>query len=231
MMQILLKTILLTLVINTACESPEIMQPIEPREISILFLGDSYTIGQSVCDSCRYPAQLVDSLEIFSPDTKIESEIIATTGWTTTNLLTAIETADLQDSYDYVYLLIGVNNQYQNKSFSVYETEFPELLDYSLSKVNGIASRVNVISIPDYGFTPFGQNGNMLKISEELDEYNAFAKLHAQENDVKYISITDISRQGLQDFSLVAPDGLHPSTKQYTAWLARILPVIKEEMF
>ena len=230
-MQILFKIVLLVLFISAACESPEMPQPIEPSDISILFLGDSYTIGQSVCDSCRYPAQLVDSLELLSPDTQIASDLVATTGWTTTNLLAAIETADLQDSYDYVYLLIGVNNQYQNKPFSLYEAEFPELLDYSINKANGLESRVNVISIPDYGFTPFGQNGNMLKISEELDEYNSFAKLQSQENSVKFISITDISRQGLQDFSLVAPDGLHPSTKQYTAWLARILPVIKEELF
>jgi lysophospholipase L1-like esterase len=219
------------LIFSLSCINPIDTSKEFPKEINILFLGDSYTIGESVCDSCRYPVQIIDSLESRYSETTITYDIVAKTGWTTSNLLSAISTAELVDSYDYVYILIGVNNQYQNKEFSIYEKELIELFDIALQKVDDNPKRVNMLSIPDYAFTPFGQNGNVNKISEELDNYNAFAKQTASTYTIEFINITDISRQGIIDPTLVANDGLHPSTKQYSLWTERALPVIIDELF
>jgi acyl-CoA thioesterase-1 len=129
--------------------------PIEiPSPINYLALGDSYTIGQSVCETCRFPIQLQDSLKKYFPSNKtVSTKIIATTGWTTTNLKNAIASQNPANNYDFVSLLIGVNNQYQNKPFSLYEQEFPELVNIAITKAKGIKANVIVVSIPDYAYT------------------------------------------------------------------------------
>lgn len=201
--------------------------PIEvPSPINYLALGDSYTIGQSVCETCRFPIQLQDSLKKYLPTNKtVSTKIIATTGWTTTNLKDAIATQNPANNYDFVTLLIGVNNQYQNKPFSLYEQEFPELVNIAIQKAKGIKEHVIVVSIPDYAYTPFG-NGNAT-ISTQIDSYNAFAENYCIENNITFINITDITRQGLSQPNLVANDGLHPSEIAYTKFVERILPKVK----
>ncbi len=198
--------------------------------VRFLALGDSYTIGQSVPVAQRWPVQLLDSLEArgFVVDTL---RIIATTGWRTDNLLNAIRSQDLQDeNYNLVSLLIGVNNQFQNRPFSQYVTEFPILLDSAISYAGGDPSRVFVVSIPDYAFTPFGQqSGNAAEISEELDQYNDYNRQIADERGVTYFNITPISRLGLQHPEYVANDGLHPSGIQYTEWVQLMLKLIDEQ--
>jgi acyl-CoA thioesterase I len=204
-----------------------IENPLEiPTPINYLALGDSYTIGQSVCETCRFPIQLQDSLKNYLPSNKIIStKIIATTGWTTTNLKDAIASQNPANNYDFVTLLIGVNNQYQNKPFSLYEQEFPELVNIAITKAKGIKANVMVISIPDYAYTPFG-TGNTT-ISSQIDTYNAFAENYCIQNNVTFINITDITRQGLSQPNLVANDGLHPSEIAYTKFVERILPKVK----
>ncbi|WP_370477762.1 SGNH/GDSL hydrolase family protein [Tamlana flava] len=195
-----------------------------PTTYNLLALGDSYTIGQSVCETCRFPEQLKDSLiSNFNPNDTFNLKIIATTGWTTTNLLQALSTENLEANYDLVTLLIGVNNQYQQKPFSIYETEFPNLVNKAILYAKNDIANVIVISIPDYAFTPFG-NGNE-KISEEIDNYNAFAKTYCDNNNISYINITDITRMGLTNPNLVASDGLHPSELAYSKFVERILPI------
>lgn len=189
------------------------------KEISYLALGDSYTIGQSVCETCRFPEQLKKNLNANS------LKIIAQTGWTTTNLITEINAQNLTPNYDLVTLLIGVNNQYQNRLFSIYENEFPELVNKAIALAKGDKSNVIVVSIPDYAYTPFGQqSGNPAKISIEIDNYNAFAKKYCLERNIEFISITEITRQGLTNPKLVASDGLHPSELAYSYFVERILP-------
>ncbi|WP_242084155.1 SGNH/GDSL hydrolase family protein [Aestuariivivens sediminis] len=189
----------------------------------ILALGDSYTIGQSVCESCKFPEQLKDSLvRKFEANYQFELKIIATTGWTTTNLIRAIETENITNEYDLVTLLIGVNNQYQNKSFSIYESEFPELVNTAIAKGKSDKNNCMVISIPDYAYTPFG-NGNE-SISSDIDSYNNFAENYCETNGITYINITPITRLGLEQPGLVASDGLHPSKLAYSKFVELMLP-------
>ena len=195
---------------------------------NILSLGDSYTIGESVCETCRFPEQLKDSLSNNTKDTSFNLKIVATTGWTTTNLLNGISNENLPNNYDLVTLLIGVNNQYQGKDFSIYEKEFPELVDIAITKAKGDKKRVIVVSIPDYAYTPFGK-GNTT-ISSEIDTYNAFAENYCNANNITFVNITDITRNGLEDTELVASDGLHPSKKAYSLFVERLLPYALEKL-
>jgi acyl-CoA thioesterase-1 len=195
------------------------------QTFSYLALGDSYTIGQSVCETCRFPEQLKKNLSNLNPNNAYPLKLIAQTGWTTTNLISAIDLQNPASDYDLVTLLIGVNNQYQNKPFSVYEKEFPELVTKAIAFAKGDKANVIVVSIPDYAYTPFGQgSGNQSRISMEIDGYNAYAKKYCTDNNIEFINITDITRQGLTNTNLVAQDGLHPSELAYSLFVERILP-------
>lgn len=200
-------------------------QTVDNNSISYLALGDSYTIGESVAEDDRWPVQLSDSLanrgfEVQSP------RIIAKTGWTTGDLLDAINEADPKTNYDLVSLLIGVNNQYQGSDFSRFETEFEELLKQAISFANGKAENVFVVSIPDYGVTPFGQEKNPPKIAKELHRYNEMAQMTSKKYEVSFINITPISENAIDDSTLTASDGLHPSGTMYQQWVSKMLPSI-----
>ncbi|MCC6833948.1 MAG: SGNH/GDSL hydrolase family protein [Cytophagales bacterium] len=190
------------------------------QDKKFLALGDSYTIGESVTESERWPTQLAAKLEFSEP------RIIATTGWRTDQLKEAIEAATLKPEYDLVSLLIGVNNQYQGKPILVYEREFEELLQTAIKLARGKKEKVFVVSIPDYGYTPFGKP-KQEKISEALDQYNAINKRIAEKFGVTYFNITGISRKGFDDPDLVAADGLHPSGKMYAQWVEVIYSTLK----
>jgi lysophospholipase L1-like esterase len=191
-----------------------------PMPIKYLALGDSYTIGESVTEPERWPNQLVDSLakkgiQLGKPT------IIATTGWRTDDLRNAMTNANLKNEYELVSLLIGVNNQYQGKSSSIYASEFEELLKWAVRLAGGKKHRVFVVSIPDYGFTPFGKPKQEV-ISKAIDEFNEINAQIAYKYGIRYFNITDISRDGLSDPTLVAADGLHPSGKMYAYWVELI---------
>ena len=182
-----------------------------------LALGDSYTIGESVTVAERWPVQLAKALR----GKKIAVEdpwIIATTGWRTDDLKKAILAAKPSNDFDMVSLLIGVNNQYQGKPVAEYAPEFEELLKMAIVFAGGDKKRVFVVSIPDYGYTPFGK-GNQEKISKQIDEFNEVNRSIALRYGVPYIDITGISRRGLAEPHLVASDGLHPSGEMYKAWV------------
>ena len=210
---------------TTPDPSPITVPQTQNQTFSYLALGDSYTIGQSVCETCRFPEQLKKSLSNLNPNNTYPLRIIAQTGWTTSNLISAIDLQNPSSDYDLVTVLIGVNNQYQNKPFSVYEKEFPELVNKAIAFAKGDKANVIVISIPDYAYTPFGQgSGIQSRISTEIDAYNAFAKKYCMDNTIEFINITDITRQGLTNTNLVAQDGLHPSELAYSLFVERILP-------
>ncbi|NJN42437.1 MAG: SGNH/GDSL hydrolase family protein [Flammeovirgaceae bacterium] len=185
-----------------------------------LALGDSYSIGECVQVNERWPVRLTQRLN--EKDWQIESTtIIATTGWRTDNLRVALEIANLKPGYDLVSLLIGVNNQYQGKSSDDYKTEFVQLLDSAI-QLSKKKEGTFVVSIPDYGFTPFGQ-AKQKEISRDIDLFNEINKRIAEDRGVSYFDITDISREGLEKPDLIASDGLHPSGSMYRLWVDRIV--------
>lgn len=193
--------------------------------VNYLALGDSYTIGQSVCESCKFPEKLKESLRNLNLQNKFSLEVIARTGWTTSELLQAIEINKPAANFDLVTLLIGVNNQYRGLNFSIYEKEFPQLVSKAISLAKGDKNKLIVVSIPDYAYTPYGQSfGNTENISKEIDLYNSFAESYCGANEILFINITDITRQGLNKTNLVASDNLHPSDYAYTLFVERILP-------
>lgn len=240
-MGIRLKIVILTLLVNLVffgCNSktesnetsstPEVEET-NPKNFKLIALGDSYTIGQSVCETCRFPAQLKDSLQArYTSSDTFNLQIIAQTGWTTTDLKNAISSAEPLTDFDLVTLLIGVNNQYQNKPFSLYETELIELINTAVSLVGGDTSKLIVLSIPDYAYTAFGQGRNPENISAQLELYNAFAQSYCANNDLKYVNITGITQEGLNNPLLVASDNLHPSALAYTKFVEQILPIALE---
>ena len=148
----------------------------------------------------------------------------------TSNLISAINQENLNSNYDLVTLLIGVNNQYQHIDFSVYQKEFPILLNKAIELAKGDKKNVIVISIPDYAYTPFASNyseANRMKLSNEINQYNTFAENTCKSKEVTFVSITEITRQGLSNKSLVASDGLHPSETAYKMFVQRMLPNVK----
>lgn len=199
------------------------------KKINYLALGDSYTIGQSVCETCKFPIQLSDTIKRYlNTNDKINTTVIAQTGWTTTNLKSAITNQNPVTNFDLVTLLIGVNNQYQNKPFSLYEQEFPELVNTAISKAKGKKENIIVVSIPDYAFTPTG-NGNAT-ISSQIDSYNEFAQNYCTQNGISFVNITDITRLGMEQPNLVASDGLHPSELAYKKFVERIFLIAKDKL-
>lgn len=231
----ILKPLLLVfLAINIGCSqennpSNPILTTIPNQTIPISFvaLGDSYTIGQGVEVAERWPNQLQAVLQ--SQDYNVQKPIIiAKTGWTTKKLLDGIAAADLRilEKNIIVSLLIGVNNQYQNLAFEVFEKEFEQLLNKAI-QIAGNKEHVFIVSIPDYGVTPFG-SGNKDKIAKELDAYNAHMKQKSQELGVPFIDITPISRALGASENAVAKDQLHPSSFQYQKWVEKISPITIE---
>ena len=201
--------------------------PITTPTLTYLALGDSYTIGESVKQSESFPYQLTAQLKAENVNVA-DPKIIAKTGWTTDELQAAIKAENLTQTYDIVTLLIGVNNQYRGYSKDTYRKEFKELLETAINFTGKNKKSVCVISIPDWGVTPFGKaSGKGIQtIAEEIDAFNAINKEEALAAGVNYTDITLGSRMANADTSLIATDGLHPSGKMYLQWVAGILPVL-----
>lgn len=195
------------------------------EKLKYLALGDSYTIGESVDPSMRYPVQIADSLEK-QGCLMDDPRIIAVTGWTTSDLKTGINAASPQGPYDLVSLLIGVNNQYRGMDINIYKKEFGELIDQSILFAGNDTGRVIVLSIPDWGVTPFASGRDREKIAREIDQYNAINKEITLSRGIVWIDVTAISRLAESDLTLIAVDGLHPSGKMYTEWVRLALPEI-----
>ena len=188
--------------------------------LTYLALGDSYTIGESVLEKDRWPVQLTTKLKSIGVGCE-DPKIVATTGWTTSELQAGISQTRLEKEYDLVSLLIGVNNQYRGSDIEIYRKEFSELLDQSIGFAGNDASNVFVVSIPDYGVTPFTSNANLdpKKIATEINGYNAIAEDLCDKRGVKFFEITNWSRKAKNDSSLIASDGLHPSGRMYKNWV------------
>lgn len=191
-----------------------------------LALGDSYTIGQSVEPDERWPVILAAELKAAGKPIATP-QIIARTGWTTRNLLDALEQNPPTGTFDLVSLLIGVNNQYQGRNMEEYRVEFRQLLQKSIGYAGDDTGNVFVLSIPDWGVTAMGE-GNRDHIAAEIDRFNAIAKEECDKQKVVFINITDISRTALNDPSMIARDQLHFSGKMYALWVKEALPRVKQ---
>lgn len=201
----------------------------QKKAYSYLALGDSYTIGQSVLPSENFPNQTVQLLNQQNYNFK-SPEILATTGWTTDELQNNINSRTFTPPYDFVSLLIGVNNQYRGRSVENYKPEFETLLKQAIQFAGGNANRVIVVSIPDWGVTPFANGRDRAQIAKEIDDYNAANRYISEIYKVHYIDITPGSKEAATDLSLVAGDGLHPSAKEYTRWAQKVFAAIKQQL-
>ena len=197
----------------------------ETKTYSYLALGDSYTIGESVEEVERWPNQLVAKMKqggfMFNP-----AKIIAQTGWRTDNLEAGIVNEGVTEKYDLVSLMIGVNNFYQGKPLDEYEQGFRDLLEIAISKSKNGKDGVFVLSIPDYGMTPFGGGNKIIAI----DVWNSSCRNICEESGVSYFDVTEISRLGIEQPELVAEDGLHPSGTQYSLWVDEIYTNVIEKL-
>jgi len=191
-----------------------------------LALGDSYTIGQSVEPGERWPVILATELKKAGKPVAAP-EIIARTGWTTRNLLDALEQSPPSGTFDLVSLLIGVNNQYQGRNMEEYRVEFRQLLVKSIAYAGDDAGNGCVRSIPDGGVTAMGE-GNRDQIAAEIDRFNAIAKDECDKQKVIFIDITGISRTALNNPSMIARDQLHFSGKMYQLWVNEALLRVKQ---
>jgi len=196
--------------------------------LSFLALGDSYTIGEGVPESGRWPVQLAKALR----DEGIalaDPRIIATTGWTTDELAWGVDGAEPLGEWDFVTLLIGVNNQYRGRSAIDFRGEFETLLQRAIRYARGRADRVLVLSIPDWGVTPFVKTTKSTpeQVATELDAYNAAAQVVCEAHEVAFVDITPVSRERGGEADMLAEDGLHPSASMYTLWTALTLPVAR----
>jgi lysophospholipase L1-like esterase len=201
------------------------------KTYTYLALGDSYTIGESVPQNSNFPYQLA---QILKTDTSLvqEPKIIAKTGWTTDELILAIKSASLTQNYDFVTLLIGVNNQYRSYDIDTYRKEFKELLQTAIFYTGGKADRVFVLSIPDWGVTPYAQNSgkSIAQIAKDIDTYNAINKQETALAKANYLDITPISREAFTNLNLIASDGLHPSAQMYARWVDILSPMVKSKL-
>ena len=194
--------------------------------LSYLALGDSYTIGEGVATDGRWPMQLAarlreDGIDLADP------RIVATTGWTTDELDAGIDAAQPLGQFDFVSLLIGVNNQYRGQPLDEYRTQFAALLERATALAHGRTDRVLVLSIPDWSVTRFGHASgrDAAAVARELDAFNAAAKAICDARGVAFVDITGLSRaRGAQD-AMLADDGLHPSAAMYTLWADAARPV------
>jgi lysophospholipase L1-like esterase len=194
----------------------------QKKQVSYLALGDSYTIGEGLPLEENFPNQLANmirakGIEVTGPD------IVAKTGWTTFELKDGIAAAKLKEQYDWVTLLIGVNNQYRGLAPEDYAREFEQLLKQAIQFAGGKSSNVVVVSIPDWGATPFARERNRALITEQIADFNLRNSRIASKNNVKYVDITEGTREAMINPELLAGDKLHYSAVEYARWASAIL--------
>jgi lysophospholipase L1-like esterase len=215
-------TVSLVFIINT----PAFMQT---KPLRYLAIGDSYTIGESVPAAKNFPNQTGTLLKKAGIAIE-EPTIIAKTGWTTDELQEQLSRTRLAVPFDFVTLLIGVNNQYRGRSADEYAIQFEELLQQAISYAGGKTNHVIVLSIPDWGITPFAEGRDRAKIAREIDLYNSINERISKQYKVHYINITPFTREAVKDKALVAKDGLHPSAKDYARWAEKVKEVMMKEV-
>lgn len=198
-------------------------------EMTYLALGDSYTIGERVEEQDRWPVQLTKKLNQ-AGFSFLQPKIIAKTGWRSDELLNAMNNQLEDEKYDLVSILIGVNNQYQGKNIDTFKSELKTTVEEAIAHSNTGKSHVFMVSIPDYGVTPFGKDSGKENISKEITMYNGICKQTAEDYGIPFYNITDISLKAATNSAMVAEDGLHPSGEMYRQWVEKIAPKIEKKL-
>jgi len=194
---------------------------------SLLCLGDSYTIGESIPLQASYPYQTIQllrkaGLHFHAP------EIIAQTGWTSFELADHLINWKLNESYDYVCLLIGVNNQYRGLPITDFAGDFEFLLKKAIHLANKKSNHVLVLSIPDWTVTPFAEKQHKTGLGKEIDAYNELCKMISEKYHTHFIDVTMDSRKAAKDLSQLAADHLHYSAKTYAQWAKKVFEILKK---
>lgn len=208
--------------------TPENEEVTEKNTVNYLALGDSYTIGESVAAENRWPVQLTERLRADGFEIQ-DPMIIATTGWTTQDLLKAINSQLSNEKFDLVSVSIGVNNQYQGKPISEYREDLYTIFRKAISLSKNDTEGVFAVSIPDYGATPFGA-ARSEEIGRELEEFNNVFEEVATEFDIDFYNITPISKRAAEEPELTAQDNLHPSGEMYRLWVDHFYEEVKEKL-
>lgn len=204
-------------------------QSSEENMYTYLALGDSYTIGEQVESENNFPHQTVTILKSEGVSVKAP-KIIAVTGWTTDELAAAIEKENIQETYSFVTLLIGVNNQYRGRSVENFKEEYTQLLKQAIEFAGNDERKVFVLSIPDWGVTPFAEGRDRKKIKVEIDAYNQAKEEITKAYNCHWLEITESTRDNGQDLEYLVGDKLHYSAKEYKVWAKRLSTQIKEEL-
>lgn len=199
-------------------------------KLKYLALGDSYTIGEQVIAEENFPHQTVQLLKENFHIEVAAPKIIAVTGWTTDELNAAIKAENIRDTFDIVTLLVGVNNQYRGRDLANYESEFTDLLNQAIVFANGRASHVFVLSIPDWGVTPFAEGKDRHEIAQQIDAYNKVKERISIDHSCNYIEITKSTRSNGIDESYLTPDKLHYAAKEYKIWAEKLAAGIASKM-
>jgi lysophospholipase L1-like esterase len=194
-------------------------------EIRILALGDSYTIGEGVAADDRWPMQLAAVLRARGLSVAAPT-VVARTGWTTDELSAGIDDARLRGAFDLVTLLIGVNNQFRGRGADEYRVQFRALLARAIGFAGGHANHVIVVSIPDWGATPFADGRDRARIAFDIDAFNAVNRDESARVGAQYVDVTPISRRATDEHDLIGADRLHPSPRMYDAWVRAMLPIV-----
>ncbi len=215
--------------IQTLFDMPHITRTPTPPTYTYLALGDSYTIGESVPEADQWGMQLAgllrnEGVQVSNPTT------IARTGWTTAELATAIQEANVNQTFNLVSLLIGVNNQYRGQSISSYRSEFKALLQTAISFAGHDAAHVIVLAIPDWGQTPFAADRDGQQIAAEIDAFNAVAQEETQLAGAAFVNITPLTRKYGNNPDYVASDGLHYAGKMHYQWALVALPAAQKAL-
>lgn len=190
-----------------------------------LALGDSYTIGAGTQNKESWPFQLTKRIQRQGISI-LDPVVIAENGWTSLNLLQALEQRNHSGTFDLVSLQIGVNDQYAGINPEIYQDNFQALLHRSIQFAGGSAHNVMVLSIPDWSVTPFAENSRRDQIRQEIDQFNQVIKSEITDKGFLYLDITPLSREAAHNPTFVAEDGLHPSSVMYCAWVDLILPAV-----
>lgn len=199
------------------------------RNYSLLCMGDSYSIGEGVTITSSFPYQAVSLLRE-SGYQFCAPEIIAKTGWTTDELQSGMDGFKFLDKYDFVTLLVGVNNQYRGREFIEFKQHYENLLNQAIKLNGNHKKKIILITIPDYSATPFAVNSNREVISHEIELYNNLIKALAVQYHVHILELATLPMETLLPEQLLAQDKLHPSADQYKIWAEHLVKIIIKEL-